>query len=57
MATSLNSLGITHYIKGEYDKAIEYYTKSLKIRKTVLGNEHPDVILILFVFIDDVALT
>ena len=29
------------YYKGDYDKAIEYYKKALKIRLKVLGEEHP----------------
>ncbi len=43
MAASLNNLGSAYDSKGEYNKAIEYYTKSLKIRENILGNEHPDV--------------
>ena len=30
------------YTIGEYDKALEYYQKSLKIREKVYGKEHPD---------------
>ncbi len=44
MAASLNNLGSVYKSKGEYDKAIELYNKSLSIRKMVLGNQHPDVI-------------
>jgi tetratricopeptide (TPR) repeat protein len=32
VATSYNNLGSIYKSKGEYDKAIEYYTKSLAIR-------------------------
>ncbi len=49
MATSFNNLGCTYDKKGEYDKAIEYLTKALKIRQKVLGNDHPDVIFHLIV--------
>ncbi len=44
MATSFNNLGCVYDRKGEYEKAIEYYTKALNIRQKVLGNDHPDVI-------------
>ncbi len=43
MAKSLNNLGSDYDSKGEYSKAIEYYTKSLGIYENILGNEHPDV--------------
>ena len=55
MADSFNNLGSTYDSKGEYDKAIEYYTKALNIRQKVLGNDHPNVILIFFVFINKAA--
>ena len=40
---SLNNLGVAYDRIGEYNKAIEYYTKSLGIREKILGYEHPDV--------------
>ncbi len=43
MASSLNNLGLAYDGKGEYKKAIEYYKKSLVIRKKVFGNDHPEV--------------
>ncbi len=43
MASSLNNLGSAYNRKGDYNKAIEYYKKSLGIREKILGNEHPDV--------------
>ncbi len=43
MASSLNNLGIVYASKGEYNKAIEYCTKSLNIMEKILGNNHPDV--------------
>lgn len=39
---SLNNIGSVYLQKGNYDKALEYYLKSLVIRKTVLGETHPD---------------
>jgi tetratricopeptide (TPR) repeat protein len=36
-ATSLNNIGSTYDSKGDYDKALEYYFKSVEIRKIVLG--------------------
>ncbi|ETO01128.1 hypothetical protein RFI_36312, partial [Reticulomyxa filosa] len=34
---------VVYESKGEYDKAIEYYEKSLKISLDKLGHDHPDV--------------
>jgi tetratricopeptide (TPR) repeat protein len=36
-ATSLNNIGSTYDNKGDYDKALEYYFKSIEIRKIILG--------------------
>jgi tetratricopeptide (TPR) repeat protein len=36
-AASLNNIGITYDSKGYYDKALEYYFKSIEIEKNVLG--------------------
>ena len=33
--------GILYYNKGQYDEAINYYMKALKIRETKLGMDHP----------------
>jgi tetratricopeptide (TPR) repeat protein len=38
-----NNLGVTYDYKGEYDKAIEYYTKDLVISLKTFGGEHPGV--------------
>src|SRR3990167_2504031 len=38
MADSYNNIGIIHWNKGEYDKAMEFYFKSLKITEE-LGNK------------------
>ena len=43
MATSYNNIGVVYKAKGEYDKALEYYQKSLAIRLKQLGPDHPDV--------------
>jgi len=41
----INSLGLTYYILGEYDKAIEFFNKALLIGKKVYPDEilHPDI--------------
>jgi tetratricopeptide (TPR) repeat protein len=36
-AGSLNNIGRTYQSKGDYDKALEYYFKSIEIKKIVLG--------------------
>jgi tetratricopeptide (TPR) repeat protein len=36
-ASSLNNIGITYDSKEDFDKALEYYFKSVEIRKIVLG--------------------
>jgi tetratricopeptide (TPR) repeat protein len=36
-ASSLGSIGNAYQSKGDYDKALEYYYKSVEIRKIVLG--------------------
>ena len=36
-------MGKVHKLKGDYDKALEYYNKSLAIRLNALGEKHPDV--------------
>ena len=42
-SAAYNNLGLAYDSKGDYDKAIEYYQKSLKIGLKKLGSEHPDV--------------
>ncbi len=39
----LNALGLILYDIGEYNKAIEFYNKDLKISIAKLGKDHPDV--------------
>jgi tetratricopeptide (TPR) repeat protein len=36
-ANAQNNIGVIHQEKGDYDKALEYYFKSLEIKKIVLG--------------------
>ena len=36
-------LGIAHNSKGEYDKAIDFYKRALKIEVASLGEDHPNV--------------
>ena len=43
MAASYNNLGLAYKNKGVYDRAIEYYEKSLRIKIAALGDEHPSV--------------
>jgi tetratricopeptide (TPR) repeat protein len=38
-----NNIGMAYRSKGEYDRAIEYYQKALKIDLKKLGPEHPNV--------------
>ena len=41
VATSYNNIGIVYDAMGDYSKALDYYEKSLRIRLSVLGEEHP----------------
>ena len=41
-ATSYNNIGAVYCSQGDYDKALEYYSKALAIKEKVLGLEHPD---------------
>ena len=41
-ATTYNNLGLAYHHKGEYDKAIKYFEKSLNIELKALGEEHPN---------------
>jgi tetratricopeptide (TPR) repeat protein len=43
VATVLNNLGLVFSSQGKYDKALEYYRKSLAIYEKALGPEHPEV--------------
>ena len=42
-ASAYSNLGLAYESKGDYDKAIEYFQKSLKINLKKLGLEHQDV--------------
>ena len=41
LALSYNKMGDVHYVKGEYGRALECYKKSLEIKLTVFGENHP----------------
>ncbi|MEE0895017.1 MAG: tetratricopeptide repeat protein [Bacteroidales bacterium] len=41
-AGSYNNIGIVYHKLGDFDKALEYHFKALKIRKEVLGENHSD---------------
>ena len=43
VAAIYNNLGLAYNQKGEYDKAVEYYEKSLALKLKALGAEHPSV--------------
>ena len=42
-ASAYSNLGLAYESKGDYDKAIEYFQKSLKINLKKLGSEDPNV--------------
>ena len=42
-STAYNNLGLAYEQRGNYDRAIEYYQKALKIDLKKLGSEHPEV--------------
>ncbi|ETO00467.1 hypothetical protein RFI_36977, partial [Reticulomyxa filosa] len=46
IADSYSWLGRAYSNKGEYNKAIEYYEKSLKIKSDKFGYNHPDIAII-----------
>jgi CHAT domain-containing protein len=39
----LNTIGIVHYFRSDYDSAFSYYTQNLEIQKKLLSPEHPDL--------------
>ena len=39
----MNNIGFVYYNKGEYEKAVENYNKSLKTRIKILGPDSIDV--------------
>ena len=43
MAASYDNIGAVYEAKGDNDKALEYYNKSLAIRLNTLGENHADV--------------
>ena len=40
-ADQYNSLGILYYKKGDYDRVLEVFNKSLKIKLATIGENHP----------------
>lgn len=43
IAESLNLIGSEYYDISEYKTALEYFEKTLKMRKNILGEYHPDI--------------
>jgi len=43
VGSSYNNIGTAYSVKAEYDLALEYYNKTLQIRKELLGEEHTSV--------------
>ena len=41
-ATALNNVGFAYGHKGDYERALEYYERALKIRMDLFGERHPD---------------
>jgi len=43
VAASYNNMGSVYYSQGQYERALEYYQKSLDIKIRVVGHaDHPD---------------
>ena len=40
-ATTYNNMAGVYYSQGNYEKALDYYEKALKIFEEKLGSEHP----------------
>lgn len=47
VAQTLVALGNEYFDLGEYVKSLDYYERSAKIKKNILGEFHPDVALCL----------
>ena len=43
IAESLNCIGSEYYDIGDYKTALEFYEKTLKMRKNILGEYHPEI--------------
>ncbi len=43
IAASYNNISLIYRYKGDYEQALEFAFKSLKIKEKVLDNEHPDL--------------
>jgi tetratricopeptide (TPR) repeat protein len=44
---SLNNLALIHKERGDYDRAIELYRRSLAIAERIVGPNHPDLLVTL----------
>lgn len=42
MATLYTNIGWVYNCRGEYETALEYYFRSLEIRRKILGDNHSD---------------
>ncbi len=45
-ATTYNNIAGVYYAQGEYEKALEWYDRALKIYEKVFGKQHPHTIKI-----------
>ena len=43
-AVILNSMGMLYKKQGKFERSIDAYQRSLKVREEIFGEEHPDVI-------------
>ncbi len=43
VATTINNIGLVYYLKGNYDKSLEYHKKALAIKLRLWGEEHRQV--------------
>merc|ERR1712176_838495 len=43
IATTLNNIGRVYYMKGRYEKSLEFYDPALDMRRRLLGVGHIDV--------------
>ena len=46
VATSYNNVGGAYFYLGDYVNALKYWKRALEISESVLGNDHPDTILL-----------
>ena len=43
ISSSLNNIGLIYKNRGEYEQALDFYLKSLEIKKLSLPPNHPDI--------------